>query len=291
MLGSRLTPWLFVVGLSACTSNGNRLQGTGPSETTGSGGGSRSATATGSTTSGGRAGSGGSATDGGGGGGGAGGAPASDAALEGAFEMHDDASSVPVPCTNNRATLGSRLRAGGTTPMAFAAAYNAELDSLLGPGPFLMVLLGVNGTTPASWIGAFGALDPGDPGAGARFASGHAEVRFTMGAARSIQIAPADATFDLRFAAQPAAVLVPVASVELSGTLTTECGSLAMTKAKFLVPATAASVAFHGSTVGALMGAPTEALRGQAASAWVLELSGTAKQVYAPGVLDDGGAE
>jgi hypothetical protein len=39
------------------------------------------------------------------------------------------------------------------------------------------------------------------------------------------------------------------------------------------------------------MGAPTETWQGQAASAWLLELEGTAKQVYAPGVLDDGGAE
>jgi hypothetical protein len=205
--------------------------------------------------------------------------------------IHDDASTNAVPCANDRAALGSRLQAGGATPAAFAEAYNAELDALRGPGPFLLVLLGVNDATPGAWVGALGALDPGEAGAGASFAEGHAMVPFTMGAARSIHIPATDASFHLRFAPPASDALVPVVSVELSGTLTPGCGSLAMTQAKFLIPTTAGSLAFHQSTIAALMGAPTESWRGQAASAWLLELGGTAKQVYAPGVLDDGGAE
>jgi hypothetical protein len=218
-------------------------------------------------------------------GGSAGKAPA-DAAVEALVEMHDDASTIPVPCTNNLATFGTRLRAGGMTPTTFADAYNAELDALSGPGPFLMVLSGVNDDTPASWIGAFGALALGQP---VHFASGHADVPFTIGADRSITIVPTATSFNLRFGAQGSDVLVPVAQIGLSGTLMTQCGSLGMAQVRFLVPATAGSVAFHASTIGALMGTPTEMLGGQAASAWPLELSGTAKQVYAPGVLDDAG--
>ena len=149
----------------------------------------------------------------------------------------------------------------------------------------------MNDAAQAGGVGAFGALKPGESGMGVGFAEGHAEVRFTMGAARSLQVPATDASFGFRFAAPATDATVPVVSVELSGTLMQECGSLAMTKAKLLVPATAGSTAFHGSTIGALMGAPTETWRGQAASAWGLELAGTAKQVYAPGVLEDGGAE
>jgi hypothetical protein len=259
------------------------MQGARPVDTTGSGG-SRAAT-TGAAGTSGAGGGAGSASDAGGSGG------SSDGAVEGGHILHDDASTNAVPCTGNRASFGSRLQAGGATPAAFAQAYNAELDALRGPGPFLLVLLGVNDPMPGAWVGALGALDPGDAGAGARFADDHAVVRFTLGAARSIQIPATDASFRLKFAPPASDALVPVVSVALSGTLTPGCGSLAMTKAKFLVPQAAGSVSFHGSTIAALMGAPTETWQGQAASAWLFELEGTAKQVYAPGVLDDGGAE
>ena len=99
-----------------------------------------------------------------------------------------------------------------------------------------------------------------------------------MSATRAIQIPPSAAAFELRFVPPASDVLLPVASIELAGTLSRGCGSLVVTKAKLLVPIAAGSVAFHGSTVANLMGAPTESLGGQAASAWALELAGTARR-------------
>ena len=125
MLGSRLTPWIVVVGLCACTSDGNRMQGAGPADTTTTGKGATTTAAATTTGMGGSAGGGRPH-----GWGGAGGTSTVDAAMrEAGVEIHDEASTTPVPCPNNRATLGSRLRAGGATPAAFAEAYNAELDA------------------------------------------------------------------------------------------------------------------------------------------------------------------
>jgi hypothetical protein len=73
--------------------------------------------------------------------------------------------------------------------------------------------------------------------------------------------------------------------------LSVGCGSLAVEKATLLVPERAGKLAFHGATVEALMGPPTETLRGVDRSAWPLELSGTAARVYAPGLLGDSGID
>jgi hypothetical protein len=54
-----------------------------------------------------------------------------------------------------------------------------------------------------------------------------------------------------------------------------------------LIPVRAGTMPFHGSTVEALMGPPTETLRGVDRAAWRLEQSGNASQVYAPGLLGD----
>jgi len=280
MLGSRLTRWIQVLGLAACSSKSDPLQGAHPVDTT-----------AGSTTSGtgtaGSGGNGGSAPEAG---------PKDAQVSDGSggtrdvgSVIHDDSGGIPEPCINDRATFGSRMTAGGATAAAFADAYNAELDVLKGPGPMLIVLRGVNEPAPNVGVAAFGALAVSDAGAGVRFAETHAEVPFTMSAKRAIDIARADAGFVLKFSPPASVADLPVGSVELAGTLAPGCGELVLTKAKFLVPASAGGVAFHGSTVGALMGALTETYRGQPASAWALELTGTAMEVYAPGVLEDGG--
>jgi hypothetical protein len=155
----------------------------------------------------------------------------------------------------------------------------------------LVLLRGVNDSAAKPGIGSFGALDATDAAAGVRFAGVHADVPFTMSAMRAIHIAPGDVNFDLKFSPPASDVLLPVGSIELAGTLAIGCGALAVSKAKLVVPTSVGTVAFHGSTVASLMGAPTETLRGQAAAGWALELAGSAKQVYAPGVLDDGGIE
>jgi hypothetical protein len=315
MLGRRLTQWILLVGLTSCTSDPN-TPGARPSDTigasaTGAGGAAGRPGAVGTGGNGGSAagsaGRGGSVEAGSPGGGTAGGPddggdppladatdarrrPLPDVEIDVPPIIHDDAFD-PIPCTKNRGTFGSSgLRAGGATPSAFATAYNAELDASVGAGPLLIVLSGVNDSTPPSWVGSFGGLTARD-GGGVGFLGVHAEVAFTIGAARAIQIAPSDATFELNFDPPAGDVSLPIVGIELAGTLSNGCGSLSVTKAKLLVPTSAGTIAFHGSTIAALMGAPTETRGGQAASAWALELAGTAPEVNAPSVLDDGGPQ
>jgi hypothetical protein len=204
--------------------------------------------------------------------------------------IHDDAGEISASCLGDRVALGSRMAAAGSTAAPFANAYNAELRLLKGPGPMLIVLRGVN-DPPKVGVAAFGALDASEAGTGVRFAGTPAEVPFTISAKRTIDIARADVSFVLKFTPPASDAELPIGSVEISGALAPGCSELTLTKAKLLVPATAGAVAFHGSTIAALMGAPTETYQGQPASAWSLELSGTARQVYAPGVLEDGGIE
>lgn len=183
------------------------------------------------------------------------------------------------------------MLAGGATPADFAAAYNAELEASSSPGPLLFAFYGVNDTNLLGWIAAVGALEPSDAGAGVGFAGTHAVVPFTLASDRSLRIAAIAADFELKLVASASPLLLPVGSIALEGALTVGCGSLTVDKATLLVPVRAGSLPFHGSTVEALMGPPTETLRGVARSAWPLELSGKASQVYAPGLIGDGGIE
>jgi hypothetical protein len=305
MIGRRLTQGMLVLGLMACTS-GTSLPGTSPSDSRGPASPATSGpAATGATTGfGGGAGSG-DASDGESAGGSTGGTPSNSGetgvdvatvdAPRAPFDggrpvIHDDGPPIPIACTSNRATLGSnRLMAGGSTPAPFAAAYNAELAALHGAGPFLLVLSGVNDATPAGWIASIGALGVNLGGEGVGFEGRHADVAFAMDAARWVRIAPTEVSFELKFTAPASEARVPVGSIDVSGTLSTGCGSLVVTRARLLVPKTAGDITFHGSTIQGLMGPATESYQGEPAGAWPLELAGTAKQVYAPGVLDDGG--
>jgi hypothetical protein len=203
------------------------------------------------------------------------------------FVVHNEAGPPRTACAGDMATLGSsQLVAGGATPPAFAAAYNAELSSINSPGPFLLALTGVNGPLPSDRIALFGALGRTPQGA-VTFAGSRAVVPFSMGEDRAIEIATSEAPFDLRFA-PPSEALLPVVSLRLSGILANVCSSLAVTILTLLVPASAGSATFHGSTLASLMGAPTEPWAGAPAGAWLLQLSGVAQQVYAVGILDAG---
>ncbi len=144
----------------------------------------------------------------------------------------------------------------------------------------------MNDAVPARWIASFGPLDASRAGGGVRFAGPRADVGFVLDPARSVRITPTSAQFGLKFMPDANDVTLPAGSIELSGTLGVGCGSMVVARAKLLVPESAGGVAFHGSTIAALMGPATEAYQGQPAAAWPLELAGTAKQVYAPGVLE-----
>jgi hypothetical protein len=280
-----------LLGLAACSSDPVRAPGTeGPQATPtgsggaagGSGGGVDAARATGGSSNGGSSNADAASPD-------SQGDATTDSPI---FVIHSDSGGGPGACTTGVDTLGSiALLAGGATPSAFVDAYNAELAKLLTAGPFLIALAGINDTNASGWIAAFGALGTGEAGAGVAFAGNHAEVPFTIGPARSLQIARTNAAFELRFTAPASTALLPVVSVELSGTLSPGCGSLTVTTAKLLIPASAGGLAFHASTLAALMGAATESYQGASNNAWPLELAGKAQQVYAPGVLADGGTE
>jgi hypothetical protein len=210
---------------------------------------------------------------------------------DGPYVVFDDSGGEPARCRYDRVALASaQLLAGGSTPAAFAAAYNAELATLRTAGPFLLLLSGVNESVASAWVGSFGALaEPLEAGESAGFAGAHADVPYTLGIGRAVTVARHDAAFELKFLPPSSDALVPVVSVELSATLSAACGWLSIDRAKLLIPASGGGVAFHGSTIANLMGAPTESFGGQPASAWPLELGGTAQAIYAPAALDDGG--
>jgi hypothetical protein len=290
----RLMPWMLVAGLVACAPQ--RDQAPQPTATPTAG--SATATSGGSVGIGGSGGAGGTAGAAGDGGSGA----VFDATSEGATPdgapdtplvvIHKDAASSGAACANNFTALGSnRLLAGSSTPAAFAAAYNAELAASSTAGPLLMALYGVNETSLLRWIAKVGALEPSDAGAGVGFAGRHVDVPFTLASDRSLTIPAVAADFELKLATPAGPALLPIGAIALHGLLSAGCGSLAVDKATLLVPERAGKLAFHGSTVEALMGPPTETLRGVDRSAWPLELSGKAFQVYAPGLLGDSGIE
>jgi hypothetical protein len=291
---SRQKSWLLLTGLFACTQREAPPQpiDPGPAGSTTSGG-------MGGAGSSGRGGNAGNAANGGAG---AGGGIAADATIEsGASDgapdtplviIHQDASSGGAACANNFAAVGSnRLLAGGATPPDFAAAYNAELSASRTPGPLLLAFYGVNDTNLLGWIASVGALEPSDAGGGVGFAGVHADIPFTLASNRALRIAPIAADFELKLATPTSTLALPIGSIALDGSLSVGCGALDVDKATLLVPVRAGTMTFHGSTVEALMGPPTETLRGVLHSAWPLELAGKASQVYAPGLLGDSGIE
>jgi hypothetical protein len=277
-------------GVGTSTGAGTTTTATGPSSTTGAG-----STSTGAGGSGTGAGGSGQADSGSdrdaaiGGGAGSSGATDASAADSPGIVGVSDAGRGNGGCTNDRVALGSiRLMAGGATPSAFADAYNAELMALTTGGPLLIALSGVDGATTAHRADLGALAESGQQGV--TFAGGHAAVPFSTDALGAIRIALTEAPFELKFVPPATSVLLPIAAVALDSALTAGCGALAVTKMKLLVPASAGNIAFHGGTVAALMGAPTEGYGGGTANAWPLELSGTAQRVFAPGAgTDDGG--
>jgi len=291
----RLKPWMLIAGLVACAQQRDPAPQqpidtpTAGSTSGASGGFAGAAGSGGAGASGGTAGEGGAGT-------------MADAASDGApidsapdtplVVIHKDASSGGAACTSNFTAHGSnRLLAGGVTPAPFAAAYNAELAASSTAGPLLMAFYGVNDTNLLGWIARVGGLEPSAAGAGVGFAGRHIETPFTLASDRVLSIPSVAADFELKLVTPQESILLPIGSIALRGRLSVGCGSLAIDKATLLVPERAGKLAFHGSTVEALMGPPTETLRGVDRSAWPLELSGQASQVYAPGLLGDSGID
>jgi hypothetical protein len=200
--------------------------------------------------------------------------------------MHGGDEAGVAACFDDRATLeSSQLRAGGSTPGAFADAFNAEMKKLTTPGPLLIVLHGVNVGSLAPKVASLGALKPLTLGVG--FDGDPASMSFSI-IGRTVQIPATSIAFQLKFVAPANDAVLPVSSVQLTGTLASACATLNISAMKLLVPASAASIAFHGSTVGALMGTPTASILGGTNNAWPLDLSGLASEILAL-VAEDAG--
>src|SRR5258705_358793 len=93
-------------------------------------------------------------------------------------------------------------------------------------GPMAAVTSGAG----ASWIASLGAPGASRGGEGVGFAASHADVAFAMDAARLVRIAQVNAIFELSFTPPASQAMVPIGSVDLSGTLTTGCGSLVIAR-------------------------------------------------------------
>ena len=115
-------------------------------------------------------------------------------------------------------------------------------------------------------------------GAGEDFAGPTAEFPYVLSAmGTGVDVAGGSGGFSLRFATVTTTADLPVLGISLAGSLG-GCEELAVDYLRMVVPESAKDLAFHGSTVGALMGATT--VSGDAGvSGWVLELLGSTSKV------------
>jgi hypothetical protein len=182
---------------------------------------------------------------------------------------------VPVdPCDAPRsAVVGDQLYAGGPTPTDFATAFNAEMNALTVPGPFMVVFDGLDSTQEADWVLKIGTPQ-GDPPS---FDGTPASAPFRLGEKHSIY-AQADASFAMRFGT----VDIPVVQFSFGGQFDDKCAVFSAEEFSFLIPSSAANIVFHGSTLDDLLGPPTASFDGGKYNAWFVSLSGQMKAVQVP---------
>jgi len=184
------------------------------------------------------------------------------------------------PCSVGSRAVGSKtLLASMDTPDAFKAAYNAEVASMAYPGPMLMVFNGLDSLDSSKWKLQIGPLTLADSSSKVAFANSPAEIPFSLGEGFTINLPQTSAPFTMRFATATTTADLPIASVLVSGNFDSVCSSLQLETIYMFVPETASSLPFHGSTVGALMGAPDQSINGGKDNAWVLALSGSSEPV------------
>jgi hypothetical protein len=143
----------------------------------------------------------------------------------------------------------------------------------------LMVFNGLNSLDSSKWILQVGPLVLGDAADVVSFASTPAQVPFQLGEGFTINFPDTATSFTMRFATATTTADLPIASIAVSGGFDSTCSTLNVETVYMYVPATAAALPFHGSTVGALMGTPDQNINGGKANAWLLSLSGKAQPV------------
>lgn len=246
--------------------------GTGGSAGTGGDGGAGGTAGTGAT-----GGSGGSADGGSAGTAGIGGTGGDDAGVEAGDDAAPDAGLDVVVVVDTcgvaeRSLTTKQLYAVGATPQDFVTAFNDEVAAMTQPGPFLMRFRGLDSDNTAGWLLDLGPLELIGGGPAVGFASTPATIPFRLGEQHAVYAEPADASFALHFDT----VDLPVVRFEGGGQFDDPCDTMFTEQLRLLIPATAAALPFHGSTVGTLLGQPDQDYGGNKASAWLIELAGTA---------------
>lgn len=209
----------------------------------------------------------------------------SDAASDTTDAAEDTTIVVPSTCADAYLAFGTKdFGAGGATPPAFAAAWNAEVAKMTYPGPMLMAFKGTNSTTASSWKLVLGPLQLDGAGPAVKFAGATAEVPFTMGTGISLTVPLTSASFNLRFATDTTTVDLPVEKIEVQAGAG-GCTELGADLIRLVLPSSAGSLSFAGSTVAALMADPGDSGVDAGVPGYVIDLLGsTAKKTVAGGV-------
>lgn len=272
-----------VLLVAACSEDdpapaGNTLfggAGGGGSGTGGSGGGEAgSAGSGGSAGMGGGTGGGSAGTAGGGGTAGMGGQ--SDAGTDAKADAPADAPIDVVanldPCPASPLAFDSvGWVAAGSTPQAFRDAFNAEVAATDAPGPLLLRLNGVDSADPAGWT-----LDIGAPAAGGppfTFDGAPASIPFDFAPGKTVVIPETDTSFTMRFGT----VDIPITRVQFGSVFSPSCDQFMSEEILVVIPGTAGSTAFGGSTLDDLLGGHN--CCGAAEDSWLIELTGISESV------------
>jgi hypothetical protein len=171
--------------------------------------------------------------------------------------------------------VGDGLLAGGPTAADFATAFNAEVAALTDPGPFLVVFDGLDSTTETDWVLKIGMPQGSGP---VSFVGTPASAPFRLGEMHTIFVDETEASFSMRFGT----VDIPVVKFWFGGQFDAECSVFIVEEFSFLIPSSAASVAFHGSTLGDLLGTPEASYGTEKYNAWQVALSGQMNAVQVP---------
>lgn len=190
---------------------------------------------------------------------------------------------LPVTCASSAIAFGTKeFVAAGTTPKAFADAFNAELAAMTYPGPALFVFRGLDGKDAAKWRLDVGPLALEGAGPAVKFASAPATVSFKTSPGILLEVPDAEtAGAKLRFDTASTKVDLPVFGLKLAGAAP-DCAELSIDQLVVAIPATAKDLPFAGKTVGELMGAPIGAT-GSDPGIYVLELFGSTKKLALAG--------
>ncbi|MBI2390758.1 MAG: hypothetical protein HYV09_14305 [Deltaproteobacteria bacterium] len=171
-------------------------------------------------------------------------------------------------CTRDIDKLSTKaLLAGGTTPKAFADAWNAEAGKLAA-GVLLLELRGLKSDPPNHTL-AIGTTNGATPPA--FLAPGPATTSVSIDdKTRLVSASTESSSFQVVFGS----TAITVGRFSVRGSLDGKCEAMADVKVTLWIPQTAKDVAFAGSTVGALLGPPNDVILAE--DAWRIELVGAA---------------